>query len=199
MEKIFKKAGGEVAEKAQVVYLDEADITTNLDFTAMPEGSALTLKFDMSDYKIEKDADGRESVNKNLDPATDVVYAMHWVEAQKAWVCLKVRLERVTEGNVIKTYGYVDFDQANGLSPVVFVATRSAQGGGGQGGGDNGSGDNGNINVRPGDEVNGSDITPGTDGTVTIDDIANAVVKKLQTANVKAVRTSTGVSPKTGE
>ena len=196
----MRKAIGEdrVDKNAQVVFLDAADVTSNVHMQSFADQTndkgVLTLKFDLSDYKI-KDKYGIETpLNEN----TDHVYVMHFSAVTQTWMCLDATLKEERDGDILKRFAYVDFDAANGLSPVVFMATRSNVNGG-QGGGN--QGDNGNINTTPGDgtTLTPGDVTPGTDGKVTIDDIANAVVKKLQASNVKAVRTSSGVSPKTGE
>lgn len=181
-------AGGTFDKNAQVVYLDEVDVKSDVDFEkANKDGiEVLRLKFDMSGYKINP-ADGYGDATELTDE--DTVYLMHWVDATKEWVCIKADL--IYEKGVL--YAYANFETKNGLSPVVFVATRGTVT-------DPDTNEPG-TNVRPGDDVTPDDIVGGnTNGTVSIDDIANAVVNKLQAANVKAVRTvRTGVSPKTGE
>ena len=149
----------------------------------LPEGAEATIRFNL------KNVAGIEDAYK---VGSRTIYLMHAVTDEDGNTSFVMLTGEIKDG--VNGY-YTDVTFKDGLSPVAFVLEVPQKGGDNNGDGDN----NGNIVVpNPGDD-NTITPTPGTDGKVTVDDIANAVVKKLQSSNAKVIRTGTGVSPKTGE
>jgi len=180
------------AEEANIPLAEDA-IYTMIDFAdynvpGVSEDNPVLLTFNIKDKAI-KDAitkaqeDGREPV----------IYLMHYVENKDGsaeWIMTRHEIL----GN--EKQGYYVEQTFTSLSPITLVlempkaASKP----------DDKPGDKpGNIVVPNPDDNNTTTVTPGTNGTVTVDDIANAVVRRLQASNARVVRTSTGVSPKTGE
>lgn len=139
----------------------------------------------MDDLKIDKKSKLTEG---------DTLYLMHWVASKNGgkgdWVLMETELVPDTITGKLRAKAL--FNAEDKLSPIVFIARQNANGG---------------TTVTPidptdpviPDPTDPSNPSVDNGGKITIDDIANAVVKKLQASNTKVVRVSSNVSPKTGE
>ena len=189
VETAAEKIGKTIEKDANLAIVKDVDLQANVNWDLLKEDGVkdVEVTFDVTDLKI----DFRTDLSEN-----DTLYLMHYVDG--AWVCMETTLKSVDVPGVgKKLYATANFNTTDGMSPVVFVAEYTRGGG--------------NVVVDPEDPtipVDPEDPTTPADpsnpsingnGTVTIDDIANAVVRRLQAANTRVVRTSTVASPKTGE
>ncbi len=123
-----------------------------------------------------------------------------WEGIQKGEV---VRILHQVNGQMIVLEGTVQWNEKDGffveqefdsLSPIAILRFTDAAANGDDQNGNNTP----NPTPNPGDDTT---VTPGTNGNITADQLADLIVKKLQAnANAtKVVRTSVKASPKTGE
>ncbi len=190
---------GEVNADAPIAIAKTSDVTADVNWEYLQEDKkdgkidSLQVKFNVTDLMIN-----------SRTPLTDgdILNLMHWVndpsdkENGGRWVCIPTVLKYGEGKDRATLYATAKLNPDDELSPMLFVVQKG----------------NGTITPPkpeedPSDPTDPSDPSDPTDpekpvindGKVTIDDIANAVVKKLQATNSKVVRVSSGVSPKTGE
>ena len=180
-------------------WAEESDITIDKDAPMYYLGAAdytcdVKLSGDQK-YVIDFDVNNIPNFDKMLQKVgpDGKVYLLHYVTTKDEYgretsnmVMIEGKFETVNGVRVVRA-------ELDSLSPIAFVLA------------------SGKATTNPGGPNEpGTDNKPGTDeptidkpttGTLTADQLADLIVKKLQSQNVKVVRTvaSGTVSPKTGE